>query len=74
MLEIFKENYKQYLMTKYFDIATNIYKWENVPKEIPIRYPERWLYENGLCVFFNVTEFVWLLLGVLSYRVKYTPE
>ena len=44
------------LRQQYFDIATAIFKWNNLPPEIPIRYPERWLYQNGMCAFTRVND------------------
>lgn len=54
----------------YFNVATNIYKWEDVPDEIPIRYPEKWLYENGICTFFNHPMFGYLCLPVAVESIQ----
>lgn len=58
------------LRSQYFNIATNIFKWEGMPKEIPIRYPERWLYESGMCVFFEVPLAGYACLPVMTGSIK----
>lgn len=46
-----RRNLKNMLMNYYENIALNVYKYNSMPKEIPIRYPERWLYTSGCCAF-----------------------
>ena len=58
------------LRSQYFNIATNIFKWKNMPKEIPIRYPEKWLYENGMCVFFEVPNAGFACLPVMTGSIR----
>ena len=38
MLEKMKSDLLFGLRTYYFNIATNVYKWKEMPKEIPVRY------------------------------------
>lgn len=33
------------------NIAIGMFEWKGFNETIPIRYPERWLYENGCCVY-----------------------
>lgn len=58
------------LRSQYFNIGTNIYKWKDMPKEIPIRYPEKWLYENGTCVFFEHPQAGYLCLPVATESIQ----
>ena len=58
------------LRSQYFNIATNIFKWKEMPKEIPIRYPERWLYENGMCVFFEHPQAGYVCLQVATESIQ----
>lgn len=58
------------LRSQYFNIATNIYKWKSMPKEIPIRYPEKWLYENGTCVFFEHPQAGFVCLQVATESIQ----
>lgn len=43
---------KNTLMTRYADMAYGVFEWKNIPKEVPRRYPEKWLYELGMCTMF----------------------
>lgn len=58
------------LRSQYFNIGTNVFKWKNMPKEIPIRYPEKWLYENGMCVFFEHPQAGYLCLQVATESIQ----
>lgn len=58
------------LRSQYFNIGTNIYKWKDMPKEIPIRYPEKWLYENGMCVFFEHPQAGFVCLQVATESIQ----
>lgn len=33
------------------NVAIGMFDWKGFNETIPIRYPERWLYENGCCVY-----------------------
>lgn len=39
------------LRAYYKNIAIGMFDWKGFNETIPIRYPERWLYENGCCVY-----------------------
>ena len=39
------------LRAYYKNIAIGMFEWKGFNETIPIRYPERWLYENGCCVY-----------------------
>lgn len=39
------------LRSYYKNIAIGMFEWKGFNNTIPIRYPERWLYENGQCVY-----------------------
>lgn len=58
------------LRSQFFNIATNIFKWKGLPKEIPIRYPEKWLYENGMCSFFEVPLAGYVCLQVATESIQ----
>ena len=58
------------LRTYYFDIGINVLKWKNMPNAIPPRYPEKWLYENGLCVFFQPDGLDYMCLPVVQGSIK----
>ena len=58
------------LRSQYFNIATNIFKWKDMPDEIPIRYPEKWLYESGMCVFFEVPNAGYACLPVMTGSIQ----
>lgn len=58
------------LRAYYFNIGTNIYKWDGMPKEIPIRYPERTLYDNGLSVFLEVPSAGYACLPVMTGSIQ----
>lgn len=58
------------LRSQYFNIATNVFKWKNMPDEIPIRYPEKWLYENGTCVFLEVPSAGYACLPVMVGSIE----
>lgn len=70
MLAGMKEELIAGLRSQYFNIATNVYKWNNMPDEIPIRYPERWLYENGMCVFLEIPEAGYACLPVMTGSIE----
>lgn len=70
MLELMKSELTQGLRTYYYNIATNVYKWKNMPKEIPIRYPEKTLYEQGMCVFLEVPSAGYACLPVMTGSIE----
>lgn len=39
------------LRAYYKNVAIGMFDWKGFNETIPIRYPERWLYENGCCVY-----------------------
>ena len=39
------------LRAYYKNIAIGMFDWDGFNDTVPIRYPERWLYENGCCVY-----------------------
>lgn len=39
------------LRAYYKNIAIGMFDWDGFNETVPIRYPERWLYENGCCVY-----------------------
>lgn len=39
------------LRAYYKNLAIGMFDWKGFNETIPIRYPERWLYENGQCVY-----------------------
>lgn len=57
------------LRNYYFDIGTRVYSWENMPEEIPIRIPEKYLYESGLCVFFQPDGMDYMCLPVATQSI-----
>lgn len=70
ILNVMKSELLGGLRNYYYNIATNVYKWENMPKEIPIRYPEKWLYENGMCVFLEVPNAGFACLPVMTGSIE----
>lgn len=58
------------LKNQYFNIATNVYKWEGLPDEIPMRYPEKWLYENGMCCMLEVPSAGYAILPVMTGSIQ----
>lgn len=70
MLEKMKSELLYGLRTYYFNIATNVYKWNNMPEEIPIRYPEKWLYENGMSVFLEIPNAGYAVLPVMTESIE----
>lgn len=58
------------LRSYYFNIATNIYRWEGLPEEIPIRYPEKWLYENGMCTMLEIPGAGLAVLPVMTGSIQ----
>lgn len=44
------------LSANYQNMAQSVFKWENLPKNIPTIFPEKWLYQNGMCVMFKIEE------------------
>lgn len=54
LLDTLKSELTFGLRNMYSNIATNIYRWSGIPEEIPSRYPEKTLYENGLCTFLEI--------------------
>lgn len=54
----------------YYNIATSVYKYKNMPEEIPIRYPEKWLYENGMCVFLEIPQAGFACLPVMTGSIE----
>ena len=70
MLEKMKSELLFGLRTYYFNIATNVYKWKEMPKEIPVRYPEKWLYENGMSVFLKIPNAGYACLPVMTESIE----
>lgn len=58
------------LRNYYYNIATSVYKFKEMPKEIPIRYPEKWYYENGMCVFMEVPNAGYACLPVMTGSIQ----
>lgn len=57
------------LMGMFFNIATTRFKW-TMPKEIPIRYPEKHLYEGGMSVFFEMPGMGYMCLPVATANIE----
>lgn len=58
------------LRNYYYNIATSVYKFKEMPKEIPIRYPEKWYYENGMCTFMEVPNAGYACLPVMTGSIQ----
>lgn len=58
------------LRQHYFDIAMGRFTWKNLPKNIPIRYPEKYLYENAMCVFFQPDGLDYMILPVATGDIQ----
>lgn len=58
------------LRNYYYNIATSVYKFKEMPKEIPIRYPEKWYYKNGMCVFMEVPNAGYACLPVMTGSIQ----
>lgn len=52
------------LRTYYFNLASSIFKWDGLPESVPIRVPEKYLYENGLCAYIEPDGFDAMILPV----------
>lgn len=48
----------------YFDIAMGRFKYTGLPEKIPLRYPEKYLYENAMCVYFEPDGYEEMILPV----------
>ena len=70
MLEKMKSELLFGLRTYYFNIATNVFKWKSLPDEIPVRYPEKWLYENGMSVFLEIPNAGYACLPVMTESIE----
>lgn len=64
LLRRWKSDLKAGLSTYYFNLATSIFKWEGLPDTVPIRMPEKYLYENGLCAYIEPDGFDAMVLPV----------
>lgn len=61
---VMKRELKTGLRTYYFNVASSIFKWNGLPDSIPIRAPEKYLYENGLCAYIEPDGFDAMILPV----------
>lgn len=52
----------QTVYDKYKLVSMNAHQWEGLPEGIEERHVERWLYHNGLCVFFRPKGYDYLVL------------
>ena len=50
MLTILRNSLTEGLMDYYTNIALGLYTWTGLPKDIPIVYPEKYLFDYGMCV------------------------
>lgn len=64
LLYNWKRDLKMGLSTYYFNLATSIFKWDGLPDTVPIRVPEKLLYENGLCAYIEPDGFDAMVLPV----------
>lgn len=58
------------LRAYYKNIAIGMFDWEGFNDNIPIRYPERWLYENGACVYCEPDGMEGMLLPVALTNIN----
>lgn len=58
------------LQIQYELLGMNVFKWEGLPDVIPKRYPERWLYENGMCTFFEHPTIGFMCLPVATQSIQ----
>lgn len=58
------------LESYYFNLATAIFKWDGLPDSLPIRIPEKYLYENGLCAYIEPDGFDAMILPVALQSIS----
>lgn len=49
IFEMMRDQLTAGLVDKYANMAWNVFTWDGFPKAMPRKYPEAWLYRNGLC-------------------------
>lgn len=47
-----RKEFKNALMNRYANMSYAVFDWKGIPDEVPKRYPEKWLYELGMCTMF----------------------
>ena len=70
MLEKMQSELVYGLRSYYYNIGCSVYKYDDMPKEIPIRYPEKWFYENGSCVFLEIPQAGYACLPVMTGSIQ----
>ena len=81
--KVFNENYNQNISdifyhstTKWYNIGTDIFKWDNLPELILSKYIEKLLYNYGKAVFFYDKNIGYLILpcDIIGYNILNEPN